>query len=249
MSKKGPISRNSLPPYGIDPIQAEGRLPWILTVPKEPYYEGVEEARQYLPISLRTLQRLIDLRRINPSKPIDLPVLCNTKLFSIQPDQRQFGLQLTDDGADLFSTPINLEIQWVASELAIAAIERCGGVLTTRYFDPISLAALIDAKKFFERGEPIPRCDTPPINAVEYYTDPKQRGYLANPDLIREERQSLAQKYGYKLPDSSKFSPLFHLRKDPRQIFYGLEPGWLINLKDQTILKPTDEKFQTFYHS
>ncbi len=116
MSRKGPISRSSLPPYGIDPIQAEGRLPWILTVPKEPYYEGVEwvffvffwisidcfgylirQARQYLPISLRTLQRLIDLRRINPEKPIDLPVLCNTKLFSIQPDQRQFGLQLTDE--------------------------------------------------------------------------------------------------------------------------------------------------------
>jgi hypothetical protein len=42
MNRKGPISRSSLPPYGIDPIQAEGRLPWILTVPKEPYYEGVE---------------------------------------------------------------------------------------------------------------------------------------------------------------------------------------------------------------
>lgn len=148
-------------------------------------------------------------------------------------------------GADLFSTPINLEIQWVASELAIAAIERCGGVLTTRYFDPISLSALIDAKKFFERGEPIPRCDTPPINAIEYYTDAKQRGYLANPDAIREERQRLAQKYGYKLTNSS-ISPL---RKDPRQIFFGLEPGWLVNLKDQTILKPTDEKFQKFYHS
>ena len=120
MSRKGPISRNSLPPHGIDPIQAEGRLPWILTVPKEPYYEGVEyvssralfrsftvsvsrEARQYLPISLRTLQRLIDLRRINPAKPIDLPVLCNTKLFSIQPDQRQFGLQLVDEVKAIFS--------------------------------------------------------------------------------------------------------------------------------------------------
>jgi hypothetical protein len=57
------------------------------------------------------------------------------------------------------------------------------------------------------------------------------------------------QKYGYKLPDVSKLSQLFHLRKDPRQIFYGLEPGWLINLKDQTILKPTDKKFETFYHS
>lgn len=42
ISRKGPIARNSLPPHGIDPIQAEGRLPWILTVPKEPYYDGVE---------------------------------------------------------------------------------------------------------------------------------------------------------------------------------------------------------------
>ena len=64
---------------------------WSFIVPTS------REARQYLPISLRTLQRLIDLRRINPAKPIDLPVLCNTKLFSIQPDQRQFGLQLIDE--------------------------------------------------------------------------------------------------------------------------------------------------------
>jgi len=42
IKRKGPIARNSLPPHGIDPIQAEGRLPWILTVPKEPYYDGVE---------------------------------------------------------------------------------------------------------------------------------------------------------------------------------------------------------------
>lgn len=149
----------------------------------------------------------------------------------------------------MFSTPINLEIQWTSSELAIAAIERAGGVLTTRYFDPISLSALIDPKKFFERGEPIPRCDTPPLNAIEFYTNPKQRGYLANPDLIRDERERLAQKYGYKLPDPSKLAPLFRLRKDPRQIFHGLEPGWLVNLKDQTIFKPKDDKYQKYFHS
>lgn len=151
-------------------------------------------------------------------------------------------------GADVFSTPINLEIQWASSELAIAAIERAGGVLTTRYFDPISLSALIDPKKFFERGQPIPRCDTPPLNAIEFYTDAKKRGYLANPDEIRDERQRLAQKFGYDLPDASKISPFLRLRKDPRQIFFGLEPGWLINLKDQTILKPKDEKYEKFYH-
>ncbi len=67
------------------------------------------EARQYLPISLRTLQRLIDLRRINPEKPIDLPVLCNTKLFSIQPDQRQFGLQLTDEVKYFFINSILID--------------------------------------------------------------------------------------------------------------------------------------------
>lgn len=158
-------------------------------------------------------------------------------------------LNIELQGADLFSTPINLEVQWVNSELAIAAIERCGGVLTTRYFDPLSLSALIDAKKFFETGQPIPRCDTPPLNAIEFYTDPKQRGYLSNPDLVREERQRLAQKYGYKLIDPSSISPMFKLRKDPRQIFHGLEPGWLVNLKDQTILKPADEKYQQFYRS
>ncbi|CAF0777499.1 unnamed protein product [Didymodactylos carnosus] len=253
IGRKGPIARESLPPWGIEPTNANGRLPWILQIPKEPYYEGVEEARQYLPMSLRTLQRLIDLRRINPLKPIDLPVLCNTKLFAIDPEQRQFGLQLVDDGADIFATPINLEVQWVSSEVAIAAIERCGGVLTTRYFDPISLTSLIDAKKFFERSEPIPRCDTPPINAIEFYTNAKNRGYLCDPDLIREERHILAQKFGYTIPDISKTNPslynMLRLRKDPRQIFYGLEPGWVINLKDKSIHKPKDEKYEKFYHS
>lgn len=26
--------------------------------------------------------------------------------------------------------------------------------------------------------------------------------------------------------------------KDPRQPFFGLEPGWVVNLIDQTIIKP-----------
>lgn len=38
-------------------------------------------------------------------------------------------------------------------------------------------------------------------------------------------------------------------RKDPRQVFLGLEPGWLVNLKDKTILKPTDEVLQAYYKS
>lgn len=52
--------------------------------------------------------------------------------------------------------------------------------------------------------------------------------------------QKLAQKYGYELPkieDDPQYEMLM-MAKDPRQIFYGLQPGWVINLMDETIIKP-----------
>lgn len=51
--------------------------------------------------------------------------------------------------------------------------------------------------------------------------------------------QVLAQKYGYKLPIIEK-DPQYEMlcqAKDPRQVFYGLEPNWVINLNDKTIIK------------
>lgn len=41
-------------------------------------------------------------------------------------------------GADIFAAKINIEVQR-ATEGAIAAIERNGGVITTSFYDPISL--------------------------------------------------------------------------------------------------------------
>ena len=35
---------------------------------------------------------------------------------------------------------------------------------------------------------------------MKYYIDAKNRGYLAHPEKIAEERLILAQKYGYELP-------------------------------------------------
>jgi len=86
---------------------------------------------------------------------------------------------------------------------------------------------------------------------LEYYTDPKFRGYLADPDKIADERLVLAQKYGYELPDLSK-DPDFQMlsmRKDPRQVFYGLEPGWVVNLKDKVVLKACEKWLAEFYAS
>ena len=153
-------------------------------------------------------------------------------------------------GADIFSTPVNIEVQW-ASEATIAAVERLGGVITTRYYDKISVQALSNPKSFFKLGIPIPRCALPPQDAIEYYTDPKFRGYLADPEKVAEERFKLSQKYGYELPDLTE-NPKYEMflkRKDPRQIFWGLNPGWVICMKDRVVLKPKDQDYVDFYQS
>lgn len=91
----------------------------------------------------------------------------------------------------------------------------------------------------------------PPHDAIEYYTDPSKRGYLADPDKISEERLVLAQKYGYQLPKIEE-DPNYKMltqRKDPRQIFFGLNPGWVVSLKDKAILKPKEEELLQHYAS
>lgn len=181
---------------------------------------------------------MIDTNRLDISRPIDLASLCATGLYDFHPDQKQFGLQLTDEGANTFKSKLNIEVQH-ANELVIATIEKYGGVIKTAYYDPHSLQALKNPKKWFEKGTPIPRRMIPPQDAIEYYSNPKNRGYLADPEAISKERLVLAQKYGYELPkieDDPDYAMLAAV-KDPRQIFYGLEPGIVINLKDKCIIK------------
>lgn len=51
----------------------------------------------------------------------------------------------------------------------------------------------------------------------------------------------MAQKYGYELPkiENDPLYEMFNDFKDPRQIFYGLEPGWVVNLAERAIIKTT----------
>ncbi|XP_050067439.1 39S ribosomal protein L15, mitochondrial [Anopheles maculipalpis] len=215
-----------------------GNTPFYLRFGYEPYYKGHHLKREYPPISLHQLQKLIDTDRLSPRAPIDLTTICNTGLFEIRPDLLHHGVQLTDEGVDDFRAKINIEVQH-APESVIAAIERNGGVIRTAYYDPHSLYAVVNPKKWFEKGVPIPRRMLPPQDAVEYYTDARNRGYLADPEKISQERLVLAQKYGYSLPkieDDPDYGMLTET-KDPRQIFFGLNPGWVISLKDRAIIK------------
>lgn len=206
--------------------------------------------REYPPLSLLQLQTLIDTDRIDVSVPVDIASIIKSGLYKFHPEQKQFGINLTDEGADIFAAKINIEVQW-ASEQVIAAIERNGGVIITAYYDPHSLFLLKNPVQFFKTGQAIPRRMIPPPDVIEYYTSAENRGYLADPEKISQERLKLAQKYGYELPqlENDSFYTMLCERKDPRQIFHGLEPGWVVNLKDKCILKPTDKELLRFYSS
>lgn len=110
---------------------------------------------------------------------------------------------------------------------------------------------LIRPVSFFLRGQPIPKRMLPGEDMVPYYRDAANRGYLADPEKIQQARLALAQKYGYVLPDISKdeLYSMLSTRKDVRQIFFGLAPGWVVNMSEKKILKPTDEKLLEYYSS
>jgi len=151
-------------------------------------------------------------------------------------------------GIDNFKAKLNIEVQWT-TEAVIAAVEKNGGTITLSYYDRDSLLAAVDPVKFFKRGLPIPKRMIPPEDAIDYYSDPKFRGYLADPDLIAEERLVLAQKYGYVLPDIEKDPQrdMLLMRKDPKQVFFGLEPGWVVSLRDKCVFKPKEEELLQYY--
>lgn len=224
------------------------KTPLAYKTKREPSYNyGWEAKRQYPPLSLKTLQLLIDTGRLDASKPIDLAAIANTKVFRIEPTFHHFGVNLTDEGADCFASKINIEVQW-ASEQSIAAVEKNGGVITTSYFDIMSVTALTNPEKWFKDGKPIPRRLHPPADCIRFYSSAENRGYLADPRLIAEDRLKLAQKYGYESREIAE--DYLKEIKDPKQTFFGLEPGWIIDLKDKVIFKPTkDSDLYKFYTS
>lgn len=228
------------------------RTPFYMAVPRERAYNDAWLLRRPLrPLSLLSLQRMFELGRLDASRPVDLAALCATGLLQLAAMRdRCYGVMLTDEGLDAFRAPLVLEVQH-APEHVIAAVERAGGRLVTRFFDLQSVEALQDPRRFFRRGLPLPRCRLPPHEAVEAYADPRRRGYLAAPDAVEAAREELAQKYGYALPAApgpgEALYEAWAMRKSQRQVFYGLQPGWLVSLADRTVYKPQDAQINDYY--
>lgn len=77
-----------------------------------------------------------------------------------------------------------------ASQSAIEAIERNGGSVKTVYHDRIALRALLKPEKY----EVVPRAARPSHKHILFYADPKNRGFLADPnevEKLKEENKKL----------------------------------------------------------
>lgn len=143
------------------------------------------------PINLNRIQEWIDQGRLDPTKPITMKELADSRCLHGVKD----GVKLLARGKDELKTPINILVSR-ASAAAIKAVEAAGGKVTTRYYTKEScrrVLAGISDQSFFPLGmqpeSPIldaatafrPRLPDPTSRKdIEYYRDPAHRGYLSH---------------------------------------------------------------------
>ncbi|KAG4439844.1 hypothetical protein IFR05_004693 [Cadophora sp. M221] len=150
------------------------------------------------PINLNKIQEWIDQGRIDPTQPITLKELVETRCMHGIKD----GVKLLARGKGDLKTPINILVSR-ASTAAIEAVEAAGGKVTTRYYTKPSIKRILQGESvssFQPLGMTAPPTEgeSPILSALptnrflyrlpdptsrkdlEYYRDSNKRGYLSH---------------------------------------------------------------------
>ncbi|KAI1001113.1 hypothetical protein K3495_g7083 [Podosphaera aphanis] len=151
---------------------------------------------QISPVNLDRIQSWIDQGRIDPSKPITVKELVETRCIHGIKD----GVKLLARGRGDLKTPINILVSR-ASTTAIKAVEAVGGTVTTRYYTKKSIRRLLKGESDSSNtpieltlsnyfASPTPtfspspfKCRLPDPSSrkdLEYYRDEAKRGYLSH---------------------------------------------------------------------
>jgi len=125
---------------GVQPGFQGGQTPLSRSLRKYGF-SNVRFKRNYIPLNLGTLQSLIDIGRIDPSKKITMKTLFKAKFFKSK-IFRKSGVKLLSIGRDWFSSKVDIEVSQV-SKLAKEAILRNGGKVTTVYFNKLGLRTFL----------------------------------------------------------------------------------------------------------
>ena len=149
------------------------------------------------PINLDRIQSWIDQGRLDPTKPITMKELADSRCLHGVKD----GVKLLGRNADQLKTPINILVSR-ASTSAIEAVEAAGGKVTTRFYTKPAIRRILrgESESSFEplvisgpstNGSPILSAasaspfsfrlpDPTSRKDIEYYRDPAHRGYLSH---------------------------------------------------------------------
>ena len=145
-----------------------GQTPLYRRLPKRGFRNKFAKKPEQL--NLDKLEKFIEAGRLNPKETITMKHLYDSGIVG----KIKFGVKLLGQGSKSFSTPINIEVSG-ASNSAIDAIEKCGGTITSVYYNRLGLRVLLKPEKFEGLG-PLPRRARPPPKLMKYYTSDEKRG-------------------------------------------------------------------------
>ncbi|TEY58741.1 hypothetical protein BOTCAL_0201g00030 [Botryotinia calthae] len=134
------------------------------------------------PINLNRIQDWIDQGRLDPTRPITLKELADSRCLHGVKD----GVKLLARGKGELKTQINILVSR-ASATAIEAVEALGGTVTTRFYTKPAIKRLL-AEESVSSSVPLSAIDAQlyrlpnPTSRkdIEYYRDPAHRGYLSH---------------------------------------------------------------------
>lgn len=187
--------------------QAQYRMAAVRLIVKYSFSEHM------VSLNLGRLQSWVDQDRIDPSKPITIKELSDSRCAVGIKD----GVKLLGGGSERLRSALNIVVS-KASATAIAAIENAGGSVTTRFYTPFSIQRILAGKTdpihslksqspevegeqranggfSYRLPDPTSRKD------MEYYRDPAHRGYLSY-QLADGQGPSLF----FKTPGTTKFA-------------------------------------------
>ncbi|KAF3903474.1 hypothetical protein ABW20_dc0107047 [Dactylellina cionopaga] len=156
--------------HGIPKNFEGGQTPQFITNPVKGFKNPL--MKHFTPLNLCTLQLWIDQGRLDPTKPITLKELHDSRAVHGIKD----GVKLLARDAEHLSVPIDITVN-KASRQAIKKIEEVGGKVTTKFYTKEGIKFLT-RPYLFPNGHrlagPTARAD------IEYYRDHAHRGYLSD---------------------------------------------------------------------
>ena len=145
------------------------------------------------PINLNRIQEWINAGRLDPTQPITMRELNKSNCVHGVKD----GVKLLARGKDELKTPINIVVSRASAE-AIAAVEKLGGTVTTRFYTPFAIRKIMG-----HAMDPIHSLQSRIQMAPE-----GQEGAKAAAEALVVERK----KYPFRLPDPTSRKDLEYYR-------------------------------------